>query len=420
LNKQNEINNWVKNFIPVWIAQMISLLGSLLAQYAIIWWLTLESQSAVVMATSTLFGMLPAVLLGPFVGTLVDRFNRKKIMILSDLIIACLVVVLIVLFRLNNVQYWHIYLIMALRSIGGAFHGAALNASIGLMVPDEQLTRVSGINQTLQGIMAIIAPPLAALLMGIPQLSFSGLLSIDVITAVVAIISIAMVVVPQPARSEQPLNIRLFFQETREGFTYVWNWKGIRSLLFFLTMFGFFFMPLNSLESLFVLQHLKQDMTAFSIIETSFGIGFMAGGVLLGVWGGFEKRINTILMGMAGTGLCLLGHALTPAEQWWIAPATMAICGLLLPVLNGPVYAILQSVIDETIQGRVFALQNSLNSGVSVIALILVGVFSTALTVQQILLYSAIGVCCMAVWAILSPSMRSIEEPRQSVALPGE
>ena len=412
---ENEMNNkpWVRNFVPVWIAQLVSLLGSLLAQYAIIWWLTLESGSAAVMAVSTLFGMLPAVLLGPFVGTLVDRYNRKWIMILSDFVIACLVGILILLFKLNVVQYWHIYLLMALRSIGGAFHGAALNASIGLMVPEDQLTRVSGINQTLQGIMAIVAAPLAALLMAMPALSFSGLLSIDVVTAAIAILSIAMVVVPQPLRKEIALNVSSFFNETREGVTYVWQWQGLRNLLFFLMMFGFFFMPLNALESLFVLQHLRQDMAVFSVIESAFGIGFMLGGVLLGVWGGFKKKVNTVLMGMVGIGISLVAHALTPPEHWWIAAASLGLCGLLLPILNGPVYAILQSVVEVSIQGRVFALQNSVNSGASVLALVLVGVLSDVLTVQHLLLYSGIGVCIMALWAVLSPSLQVIEKNRQ-------
>jgi MFS transporter, DHA3 family, macrolide efflux protein len=412
---ENEINNkpWVRNFVPVWIAQLVSLLGSLLAQYAIIWWLTLESGSAAVMAVSTLFGMLPAVLLGPFVGTLVDRYNRKWIMILSDFVIACLVGVLILLFKLNVVQYWHIYLLMALRSIGGAFHGAALNASIGLMVPEDQLTRVSGINQTLQGIMAIVAAPLAALLMTMPALSFSGLLSIDVVTAAIAILSIAMVVVPQPPCKEIALNVSSFFNETREGVAYVWQWQGLRNLLFFLMMFGLFFMPLNALESLFVLQHLRQDMAVFSVIESTFGIGFMLGGVLLGVWGGFTKKVNTVLLGMVGIGISLVVHALTPPDHWWIAAASMGLCGLLLPILNGPVYAILQSVVEVSIQGRVFALQNSINSGASVLALVLVGVLSDVLTVQHLLLYSGIGVCVMALWAVLSPSLQAIEKNRQ-------
>ena len=413
MEAQINTRHWVWNFVPVWIAQLVSLLGSLLAQYAIIWWLTIESGSAAVMATSTLFGMLPSVLLGPFAGTLVDRFNRKWIMIISDFVIACLVGVLIALFKLELVQYWHIYLLMALRSIGGAFHGAALNASIGLMVPEEQLTRVSGINQSLQGVMAIVAPPLAAALLAIPALSFSGLLSIDVFTAAIAIVSIAMIVVPQPPRKEIALNIGNFLTETREGFSYVWRWKGLRYLLFFLMMFGFFFMPLNALESLFVLQHLKQDMIAFSVIETSFGIGFMLGGILLGVWGGFKKKVNTVLLGMSGVAISLVIHALTPIEYWWIAAASMGLCGLLLPILNGPVYAILQSVVDVSIQGRVFALQNSVNSGASVLALVLVGVLAEGLNVQQILLYSGIGVCIIVIWAVLSPSLQVIEKNRQ-------
>ncbi|MBI9051063.1 MAG: MFS transporter [Anaerolineaceae bacterium] len=412
---QKDIKNWVLNFIPVWVAQLFSLLGSLLAQYAIIWWLTLESGSAAVMATSTLFGMLPAVLFGPFVGTLVDRFNRKWIMIVSDMIIAGLVVLLIVLFRLDLVQYWHIYLLMALRSIGSAFHGAALNASISLMVPEKHLTRVSGINQSMMGVMAILAPPAAAILLANPALSFPGVISIDVITALIAIISIAFVIVPQPPAKAFALDMRTFFSETREVFPYILQWKGLRNLLLVLMAFSFFFMPLNSLESLFVLQYLQQDMTAFSIIETTFGIGFMLGGVILGVWGGFKRKVITILTAMLGIGFSLLLHAVTPPDAWWIAAAAMAICGFLLPIMNGPVYAILQSVIDVNIQGRVFALQNSLNSAVSVLALLLIGLFADMLSVQQILLISSLGAITIAIWGFLNSSIRHVEENRQNL-----
>ena len=123
--------------------------------------------------------------------------------------------------------------------------------------------------------------------------------------------------------------------------------------------------------------------------------------------------MNTVLLGMVGIGLSLVVHALTPAEQWWIAAASMGVCGLLLPILNGPVYAILQSVVEVSIQGRVFALQNSINSGASVLALILVGALSDVLNVQKLLLYNGIGVCVMALWAVMSPTMKEIEKNRQ-------
>ena len=222
-NQSLENRNWLINFVPLWVAQLVSMLGSLLAQYAIIWWMTLSSGSASVMAISTLFGMLPGALLGPFAGTLVDRFHRKRIMILSDGGIALMVVVLIVLFRLDIVQYWHVYILMAVRSVGGTLHGAALNASISLMVPEKQLTRIAGLNQTVMGIMGIIAAPIAAVLIANPTLDFANIIAIDVITAAIAILSIALVIIPRPEKSDTALTMRVFLQETREAFPYVWQ-----------------------------------------------------------------------------------------------------------------------------------------------------------------------------------------------------
>jgi DHA3 family macrolide efflux protein-like MFS transporter len=408
-----EIKNWVINFIPVWIAQLVSFLGSMLAQYAIIWWLTLDSGSAAVMATSTLFGLLPGVLLGPLAGTLVDRFNRKWIMIISDFVIALMVVILIVLFRMEKVEYWHIYVLMAIRSLGGAFHGSALNASISLMVPEKHLTRVSGINQSLMGVMGILAPPAAAILLANPALSFPGVISIDVITAAIALVSIAMVIVPQPKATGVQLSWRAFWSETLEAFPYVWQWKGLRYLFIVLMGFSFFFMPLNALESLFVLDSLKQNMTVFSILETTFGVGFMVGGALLGVWGGFKRKILTILAAMLGIGMSLLLHACAPAESWWVAGIGVGLCGLLFPVMNGPVYAILQANIEEGIQGRIFALQGSLNSGVSALALLMVGLVSEIVSVRQILVFTSLGIILFAVWGFLTPSLLKIESNRQ-------
>jgi DHA3 family macrolide efflux protein-like MFS transporter len=177
--------------------------------------------------------------------------------------------------------------------------------------------------------------------------------------------------------------------------------------------FSFFFMPLNALESLFVLESLKQDMTVFSILETTFGVGFMLGGALLGIWGGFKRKIFTILAAMLGIGMSLLLHACTPAESWWIAGIGIGLCGLLFPVMNGPVYAILQANIEEGIQGRIFALQGSLNSGVSALALLMVGLVSEFVSVRQILVFTSLGIILLALWGFLTPSLLKIESNRQ-------
>src|SRR5262245_54341449 len=144
--------NWARHFFTIWTGQAFSLFGSALVQFALIWWLTQRSGSATVLAIATLVGMLPQIVIGPFAGALVDRWNRRVIMILADTLIAASTLVLIWLFASDRVQIWHVYAILAVRALGTAFHFPAMSASTPLMVPEDQLTRVNGLNQTLQGI----------------------------------------------------------------------------------------------------------------------------------------------------------------------------------------------------------------------------------------------------------------------------
>ena len=190
--------NWAARFFTVWTGQAFSLFGSALVQFALIWWLTQKSGSATVLAIATLVGMLPQIVLGPFAGALVDRWNRRIIMIVADAAIAISTLVLAYLFATDTVQIWHVYVVMAFRSLGGAFHFPAMSASTPLMVPEAHLTRVNGLNQTLQGINGLIAPPVGALLIG--ALPTQGILLIDVGTALLAILPLFFISIPQPVR----------------------------------------------------------------------------------------------------------------------------------------------------------------------------------------------------------------------------
>lgn len=197
-NEQTPGNNWGTRFFTIFAGQAVSLFGSALVQFALIWHLTQKTGSATVLATASLFGMLPQILLGPVAGTVVDRGNRRIIMIVSDALIALSTLLLAYLFWVGAAEVWHIYLALAVRSAGGAFHYPAMSASTTLMVPKEHLARVSGANQTLQGLVNIAAPPVGALL--VAALSTQNILLIDVGTAALGIAPLLFFAVPQPPR----------------------------------------------------------------------------------------------------------------------------------------------------------------------------------------------------------------------------
>ena len=160
--KPLEQQNWKVSFFTIWTGQAFSLLGSQLVQFALIWYLTLKTGTATILATVTMMAMLPGIFLSPFIGPLIDRWNRRRIMIVADTLIALATLVLAVLFAFDLVQIWHIYVIMFIRSIGESFHRPAMTASTSLMVPKEHLTRIQGVNQMLNGGLNIIAAPLGA------------------------------------------------------------------------------------------------------------------------------------------------------------------------------------------------------------------------------------------------------------------
>ena len=175
----------LRPFYTLWVGQAFSLLGSQLVQFALIWWLTQQTGSATVLALASMVGLVPQVALGPFVGPLVDRWNRKRTMILADAVVALATLALAILFWLGIVEIWHVYVILFIRALGGTFHNPAMTASTSLIVPPEHLTRIQGINQMLNGGLNIISAPLGALLLQL--LPIQGVLLIDLVTAFLAI-----------------------------------------------------------------------------------------------------------------------------------------------------------------------------------------------------------------------------------------
>jgi len=217
----SESRNWKAPFFTLWSGQAVSLFGSQLVQFALVWWLTQKTGSATVLATATLVAILPNVLLGPVAGVLVDRWNRRLIMMGADALVALTTVGLALLFALGVVQVWHVYLAMLIRAAAGTFQFPAMQASTSLMVPNEQLSRISGLNQTLQGLLNIAAPPVGALLLGL--LPLQGILAIDVGTALFGILPLFFIAVPQPQPAPGPSGGAQpsFWGELRAGLEYV-------------------------------------------------------------------------------------------------------------------------------------------------------------------------------------------------------
>jgi len=411
--------SWATRFFTIWTGQAFSLFGSALVQFSLIWWLTQKSGSATVLAIATLVGMLPQIVIGPFAGALVDRWNRRIIMILADGTIAAFSLLLAYLFATGTVQIWQIYAVMMVRAIGGAFHFPAMSASTPLMVPKEQLTRVNGLNQALQGVNSLVAPPVGALLLSI--LPTQGILLIDVGTAALAILPLLFIPIPQPQRYEEFQQQKVkpgLVQDIRDALAYIRSIPGFTAIIFMALFLNFLLVPTGALTPLLITKHFGKGAIELGLMESSMGFGIIAGGVLLSIWGGFKKKIVTTVIGIIGLGLGVMLVGLAPANLFALAIAGNIILGFMLPIANGPVGALMQSIVRPDMQGRVMSLLNSGATAISPLGLLIAGPFSDWLGIR--VWFWAGGILCIMIAgaAFFVPIIMNVENYKEPTQVP--
>ena len=403
---------WKVSFFTIWSGQALSLLGSMLVQFALIWYLTVETGSATVLATASLVGLLPQVILGPIVGTLVDGWNRRAIMIIADGIIALATIVLAVLFAMNRIEIWYIYFLMFIRSLAGGFHSNSMTASTSLMVPKEHLTRIQGVNQMLNGGLNIVAAPLGAVLL--EWLPMQGILAIDVITAFFAIMPLFFIAVPQPERIEQghlqSAEKPSVWQDFLSGLRYMLSWPGLMVIGMMAILINFLLTPAFSLLPLLVKDYFGGGAIQLSWVNSAFGVGIILGGLLLGVWGGFKRKILTSMVGLIGMGIGVMLVSITPPTGIYIAVGGALLTGIMQPITNGPLFAVMQSTVAPDMQARIFSLLGSLASGMSPIGLIIAGPISDKLGIQTWFLLGGTLCILMAIVGLFIPALMNIEE----------
>jgi DHA3 family macrolide efflux protein-like MFS transporter len=403
----------LRPFFTLWSGQALSLVGSAIVQFALIWWLTQETGSATILATASLVGFLPQVLLGPFAGVLVDRWSRRWTMFLADSGIALATLVLAYLFWTETIQIWHVFALLFVRALGGAFHFPAMQASTSLMVPHEHLTRIQGINQMLEGGLGIVSAPLGALLLAF--LPMQGILAVDITTAIFAIVPLLFIAVPQPEKSAEELATGKktpYWVQMREGLAYVWAWPGILLLMLLAMLVNFVLTPVVSLLPLLVSDYFGGGAWAFGAMQSTFGIGIIVGGITLGAWGGFKRRIYTSLVGLVGLGIGIGLIGLAPANLFWLAVVGGFVGGSMIAMVNGPVRAILQTAVSPEKQGRVMSLIGSLATAMTPLGLMLAGPLADQFGVRPWFIVAGAATMLVGLAGFFIPALLTVEDGR--------
>lgn len=413
---------WLRSFAPIWLGQAFSLLGSSLVQFALVWHLTVQTGSTAVLATATFVALLPQVLLGPFAGALVDRWDRRRVMMIADGAVALTTLFLVWLFSADLIQVWHIYAAMFLRSLGGSFHWPAMQASTTLMVPKEHYSRLAGANQALHGLINIAAPPLGALLLSL--MPIHSVLTIDIATAAIAIFPLFFIAIPRPVRSDadEMVTPARVWQDVRTGLRYVMGWPGMMGVLLMATVINFLLSPAFSFLPLLVTRHFNGGAVELGWLESGFGVGVITGGLLLSIWGGFRRKITTTMSGLIGMGAGILLVGFSSPAGYWLAFAGLAITGLMNPLVNGPLFALLQTKVEPEMQGRVMSLVSSLAGAMSPLGMLIAAPVAEWLGIQSWYIVGGLACMLMGVSGFMIKAIYTIDEqsPGGAISTPLE
>jgi DHA3 family macrolide efflux protein-like MFS transporter len=398
---------WAPRFFSIWVGQQLSWIGSRAGGFALVWWLTRETGSAQVLATATMGIIVPMVILGPIAGTYVDRWNRRLTILISDTAIACVSLLLAYLFWTGQMEIWHVYLVIVARSIGGTFHGPAIGASTTMLVPERHLTRVAGLNQSMTGTIQVFGPMLGALLISIMPLH--GVMLIDVATATFAVLPLLFLRIPQPEAETMEEGERLV-TSLRIAFRFVWQKRGILYIAALAGFMNFVINPVFVLLPLLVTEHFQAGPLELGWLQSASGVGLIAGGLLLSLWGGFRKKVVTMYIGGGLQGLALALLGVVPSNLFPVAVAAMGANGLLNAWYNGATAPVIQTVVPPDMQGRVFTLLTSVCQGVYPISLAILGPVVGLIGLRSWYVGGGLLVFAICMAALFVPSIANLEQ----------
>ncbi len=386
-----------------------------MVQFALVWYLTIETGSATVLAVATMAAMLPHILLSPVAGAYVDRWKRRNVMIVADGLVAISTLALVILFALGIVEIWEIFVVMFVRSCFTAFHWPASQAATTMLVPERHLARVAGFNQSLGGFASILALPLGAVLIAFFPMQL--VLSVDIVTAIIAILPLLVFRFPEPAAKDGPP--RGIMADMKDGMRFIRGWRGALLLISFFMVLNMLISPAFSLIPILVVGHFQGGALDFASLEVMSGIGMVAGGIALGIWGGTKRRIVTVMAStmLAGVAVSLL--AFVPANGIFLAMVLLLFVGIMMPILNGSVMALMQSCVPPGMQGRVFALLGAMAMAAAPVGLAIGGPVADLVGILPWFLISGIPMVLIGVGSFLIPSIMNIEDPANCPVVEG-
>ncbi|KZE38813.1 MFS transporter [Bhargavaea cecembensis] len=389
----NAKENWLRNIILFLSSQTVSLFGSSLVQYAIMWHITLETKSGMMMTLYIICGFIPTFLLSPVAGVWADRYNRKILIIVADGLIALSTLILAILFLMGYDAIWLLFLMAAIRAFGTGIQTPAVGAILPQIVPKEKLTQVNGVNGSIQAIIMFVSPMVSAALLAMA--SIEVIFFVDVVTAAIAIFTLLFfvkVAVHEKAASKQETT---YLSDFKEGLRYIGQHAFLKKFFIFFAVFFVLMAPAAFLTPLQVTRSFGDDIWRLTAIEIAFSVGMMAGGGIIATWGGFPNRIKTLGFASVIMGICTFGLGLVPI--FWIYLGFMALFGIVMPIFNTPAMTLLQEKIEENYLGRVFGVLGMISTSMMPLGMLVFGPLADVIRIEWLLLGTGVLIVVLAI-----------------------
>lgn len=402
---KKETLNWKKEICIFLSAQTISLLGSSLVQYAIIWYITLTTLSGSMMTISTLCGFLPQILISLFAGVWVDRYNRKLMVIIPDALIAISTLLVAILFIFGYRENYLLFVVLAIRSAGTGIQMPATNAIIPQLVPTEQLMKINGIYASINSIMMVLSPAVSGAILTVATID--TVFWIDIVTAIIGISLLFIIRIPTLATMHENRN-KSTLTEIKAGFSYLKQHKLVLRLIIFLFVILISISPAAFLTPLLIGRSFGEEMWRLSLSEMLFSSGAALGGLLIAWWGGFKNRLHTTIFAGSLYGILMAGLGLSPF--FWLYLTFNFLIGITMPCFNAPITVLLQEKVDSAMHGRIFSLVQVSNSCALPFGMVIFGPLADIYSVESLLI---VGGVLVAIFSILAFSHRSLRESIQ-------
>lgn len=375
----HDTSHWRRRVALFLISQNISLFGSAVVGFAIVWHITLETSSGKWLMLSTLFGVVPQIMISLFGGVWADRYNRKVLIMAADGFIALATFGLALAFMLGYGRLELLLAVSAVRSLGGGIQMPAVGAIYPQLVPQDKLTKVQGISQTLSSVLLLIAPAVGGVVLS--SLGIVGAFFVDVVTAALAIVVMSFIKVAKVERSDNPLSM---WSDLKEGLGYTFSHPVLRRIILYYMLSFFLVTPAIILSPLMVERTFGSDVWRLTANEVVWTVGSLIGGLFVSIKGEFKDKIKTVALCLVAFGV--LFAILGMAASFFIFLVIMGLSGLFLPPMHTAQTVHIQEITEPQMLGRVFSIVQLISGSAMPLAIILFGPMADAISVESILI----------------------------------